>query len=65
MDDQKYPQIDKFIAIKNRLHKKMCRSKDPLNKKELVAKVKNNKNVLLKLAWNSKVKHFNNFFRES
>ena len=27
--------ILKSIAIKNRLHKKMCCSRDPLNKKEL------------------------------
>ena len=32
--------ILKFIAIKSRLHKKMCRSKDPINKKELETKVK-------------------------
>ena len=54
--------ILKSIAIKNRLHKKMCRSKDPLNKKELEAKVKNYKKVLLKLTRNSKGNHFNNFF---
>ena len=32
MDEQRYPQID---SNKNRLHKKMCRSKDQLNKKNL------------------------------
>ena len=57
--------ILKSIAIKNRLHKKMCRSKDPLNKKELEIKVKNYKKVLLKLTRNSKANHFNNFFREN
>ena len=57
--------ILKLIAIKNRLHKKMCRSKDPLNKKELEAKVKNYKKVLLKLTRSSKANHFNNFFREN
>ena len=57
--------ILKLIAIKNRLHKKMCRSKDPLNKKELETKVKNYKKVLLKLTLNSKANHFSNFFREN
>ena len=55
--------ILKFIAIKSRLHKKMCRSKDPINKKELETKVKNCKKVLLQLSRNSKANHFNNFFR--
>ena len=65
MDDQS-KGILKSIAIKNRLHnKKMCRSKDPLNKKELETKVKNYKKVLLKLTRNSKANHFNNFFREN
>ena len=31
MDDQKYPEIG---SNKKRLHKKMCRSQDPLNKKK-------------------------------
>ena len=55
----------KSIAIKNRLHKKMCHSKDPFNKRELETKVKNYKKVLLKLTRNSKANHFNNFFREN
>ena len=33
MDDQRSPQS---IGIENMLHKKMCRSKDPSNKKELI-----------------------------
>ena len=43
----------------------MCCSKDPLNKKELETKVKNYKQVLLKLTRNSKANHFNNFFCEN
>ena len=57
--------ILKSIAIKNRLYKKMCRSKDPFNKKELETKVKNYKKALLKLIRNSKANHFNNFFHEN
>ena len=57
--------ILKLIAIKNRLHKKICCSKDPLNKKKLETKVKHYKKVLLKLTRNSKANHFNNFFREN
>ena len=57
--------ILKLIAIKNRLHKKMCCSRDPLNKKELETKVKTYKKVLLKLTRNSKANHFNNLFREN
>ena len=57
--------ILKSMAIKNRIHKKMCCSKDPLNKKELETKVKNYKQVLLKLTRNSKANHFNNFFCEN
>ena len=54
--------ILKSIAKKNRLHKKMCHSRDLLNKKELETKVKNYKIVLLKLTQNSKANHFKNFF---
>ena len=57
--------ILKSIAIKNRLHKNMCRSKDPFNKRELETKVKNYKKVLLKLTRDSKANHFNNFFVEN
>ena len=57
--------ILKSVAIKNRLHKKMCCSKDPFNKGELETKVKNYKKVLLKLTRNSNANHFNNFFCEN
>ena len=57
--------ILKSVAIKNRLHKKMCCSKDPFNKGELETKVKNYKKVLLKLTRNSNTNHFNNFFCEN
>ena len=60
MDEQRYPQID---SNKNRLHKKMCRSKDQLNKKNFGTKVKNYKKVPLKLTGNSKANNFHNFFR--
>ena len=62
MDDQKYPEIG---SNKKRLHKKMCRSQDPLNKKKLEIKAKNYKKALLELIQNSKINHFNNFFREN
>ena len=42
--------ILKSIEIKNRLHKKMCRAKGPLHEEELANKVKNYKNIILKLA---------------
>ena len=46
MDDQRYPQS---IGIENMLHKRMCRSKDPSNKKEPIeTKEKNYKKMLLK-----------------
>ena len=41
--------ILKLIAIKNRLHKKMCRSKDTINKKELETKVKIPRNYYFNL----------------
>ena len=62
MNDQMYPQI---CSNKNRLHKRMCHSKDPFNRRELAAKVKNYKKVLLQLTGNSKANHFNNFFCEN
>ena len=61
MENQRYPQIH---DTKNRLHKKICRSKDPFNKRGLETKVKNYKKVLLKLTRNSTANHCNNFFRE-
>ena len=61
MEDQRYPQIH---DTKNRLHKKICCSKDPFHKRGLETKVKNYKKVLLKLTRNSTPNHFNNFFRE-
>ena len=57
--------ILKSIAIKNRLHKKMCHLKDPFNKNELETKVKNYKKVLLNFTRYSKANHFNNFFHQN
>ena len=36
--------ILKSIEMKNRLHKRMCRAKDPLHKEKLAIKVKNYRN---------------------
>ena len=57
--------IIKSIGIKNRLHKEMCRLKDPLKKRELEIKLKNYKEILLRLMQNSKSNHFNNYFHEN
>ena len=57
--------VIKFIRIKNRLHKKMYRLKDPLKKRELGIKFKNYKKILLRLMRNSKSNHFNNYFHEN
>ena len=57
--------IIKSIGIKNRLHKKFCRLKNPLEKTELESKVKNYKKILLKLMENSKSNNFNKCFHEN
>ena len=57
--------IIKSIGIKNRLHKKMCRLKDPLKKRELKIKLKNFKKILLRLMQNSKLNIFNNYFHKN
>ena len=51
--------ILKSIEIKNRLHKTMCCTKDPLHKEEIAIKVKNYRNTILKLKQKSKTNHFN------
>ena len=55
--------ILKSVEIKNRLHKRMCRGNDPLRKEELVIKVKNYRNTILKLMRKSKANHLTNIFR--
>ena len=45
--------ILKLIEIKNRLHKRMRRAKNPLHKEELAIKVKNYRNTILKLNTNN------------
>ena len=57
--------IIKFIRIKNRLHKKMYRLKDPLKKRKLRIRFKNYEKILLRLMRNSKSNHFNNYFHEN
>ena len=57
--------ILKSIEIKNRLHKRMCRARDPLHKEELANKVKNYKNTILKLTRKSKANHFNKYFHDN
>ena len=54
--------ILKSVEIKNRLHKGMCRAKDPLHKEELVIKVKNYRNTIL--TRKSKANHFNKYFQD-
>ena len=46
MEDQMYPQIH---DTKNRLYKKICRSKDPFNKRGLETKVKITRKCYLNL----------------
>ena len=55
----------KSIETKNRLYRKMCRTKDPLRREELVNKVKTYKKYILHLTRKSKANHFNNFFQEN
>ena len=51
----------KSTETKNRLYRKMCQAKDPLNKEELVNKVKTYKKYILHLTRKSKANHVNNF----
>ena len=53
------------IETKNRLYRKMCRTKNPLKREELVNKVKTYKKYILSLTRKSKANHFNNFFQEN
>ena len=55
----------KSIETKNRLYRKMCRTKNPLKREELVNKVKTYKKYILSLTRKSKANHFNNFFQEN
>ena len=55
----------KSIETKNRPYRKMCRTKDPLKREELLNKVKTYKKYILHLTRKSKVNHFNNFFQEN
>ena len=57
--------ILKSIAVKNRLHKKMCRAKDIMRKTELEKKVKHYKSNIVKLTRTSKANLYNNFFTEN
>ena len=57
--------ILKSIAVKNRLHRKMCKVKDIMRKTELEKKVKHYKNNLVKLTRTSKSNHYNNFIKEN
>ena len=55
----------KSIETKNRLHRKISRTKDPLKREELINKVKTYKKYILHLTRKSKANHFNNFFQEN
>ena len=55
----------KSIETKDRLYRKMRRTKDPLKREELVNKVKTYKKYILHLTRKSKANHFNNFFQEN
>ena len=55
----------KSTAVKNRLHRKMCRTKDTTRKTELEKKVKHYKNNLVKLTRSGKANRYNNFLNES
>ena len=55
----------KSIETKNRLFKKICRTKNPLKREELVKKVKTYNKYILTLTRKSKANHFNNFFQEN
>ena len=66
---QNKPWVNKVllrsIETKNRLHRKMCWTKNPLKREELVNKVKTYKKYILSLTRKSKANHFNNFFQEN
>ena len=53
------------IKKKNVIHRKMCRTKNPVAKEELNIKYKMYKNKILKLTRLSKANHFNNYFSEN
>ena len=55
----------KSIETKNRFYRKMCWTKNPLKREELVNKVKTYKKYILSLTRKSKANHFNNFFQEN
>ena len=57
--------ILKSIALKNRLDREMCRTKDIMRKTKLEKKVKHDQNNLAKLTRTSKANHYNNFFKEN
>ena len=55
----------KSIETKNKLYRKMCRTKDPLKREELVNKVKTYKKYILHLTREGKANPFNNFFQKN
>ena len=55
----------KSIKTKNRPYRKMCRTKNPLKREELVNKVKIYKKYILNLTRKSKPNYFNNFFHQN
>ena len=59
-----------FVSIaletNDRLYRKMCQTKKPLKREELVTKLKHTGNIaILSLTRKSKANHFNNFFQEN
>ena len=54
----------KSIAVKNRLHRKMCRTKDVIRKTEMVKKVKHYKYSLVNLTRTSKANHHKSFLKK-
>ena len=55
----------KSFETKNRLIGKMCQTKNPLKREELVNKVKTYKKYILSLTRKSKANYFNNFYQEN
>ena len=57
--------ILKSTAVKNRLHRKMCRAKDIMRRTELKKNIKHYKNNLAKLTRTSKTNYYNKVFKEN
>ena len=58
------PGIQKSMKVKDRLHKKFLRAKDPIRKDALHNEVKQYRNYINILTRNSKVNHYQKFFQD-